>query len=158
MITTGRGDDVGVLFTVDSLCIYYLQPKLLLLLFLLPFRSAVSARKLQEKGGGEVGVGLLRESSSEYDTFLLDVIVEANAPPACYTILRQADKVRACLCVCVWGGAVCLAVHIDYFLFSSSLLSPPHLHRPSSFSSSTSPIVPPSGHQGLLQQPGRDGA
>lgn len=57
-----------------------------------PIGSTVSARKLQEKGGGEVGVGLLRESSSEYDTFLLDVVVEANTPPACYTILRQADK------------------------------------------------------------------
>lgn len=54
----------------------------------------MSARKLQEKGGGEVGVGLLRESSSEYDTFLLDVVMEANSPPVTYTILRQADKVR----------------------------------------------------------------
>lgn len=57
-----------------------------------PIGSSVSARKLQDKGGGEVGVGLLRESSTEYDTFLLDVVMEANAPPATYTILRQGDK------------------------------------------------------------------
>ncbi|XP_063888153.1 tyrosine-protein kinase hopscotch-like [Scylla paramamosain] len=57
-----------------------------------PIGSEVSARKLQEKGGSEVGVGLLRESPTEYDTFLLDVVVEANAPPHCYTIQRQGDK------------------------------------------------------------------
>ena len=58
-------------------------------------------RKLQEKGGSEMGVGLLRESSTDYDTFLLDVVVEANAPPYCYTILRQDDKVCVRVCVCV---------------------------------------------------------
>ncbi|MPC18246.1 hypothetical protein E2C01_011125 [Portunus trituberculatus] len=45
------------------------------------YRSIVSARKLQEKGGSEVGVGLLRESSTEYDTFLLDVVSTLSFVP-----------------------------------------------------------------------------
>ncbi|XP_045106296.1 tyrosine-protein kinase JAK2-like, partial [Portunus trituberculatus] len=87
-----------------------------------PIGSIVSARKLQEKGGSEVGVGLLRESSTEYDTFLLDVVVEANAPPHCYTILRQGDNVCVCVCVCSY---ICINKFFPFsiFIFTSLLSS-----------------------------------
>lgn len=38
-------------------------------------------------------MGLLRESSTDYDTYYLDVITEAGKSPESYKILREGDKV-----------------------------------------------------------------
>lgn len=57
-----------------------------------PVGSAFSIQKLKDKGGGEVGVGLLRESSSDYNTYYLHVVEEANALPVLYTIFKEGNK------------------------------------------------------------------
>ncbi|KAG7169408.1 Tyrosine-protein kinase hopscotch-like [Homarus americanus] len=57
-----------------------------------PVGSTFSAKKLKEKGGGDTGVGLLRESSTEYDTYYLDVVTDVNKPPVSHTILKEGNK------------------------------------------------------------------
>lgn len=59
-----------------------------------PVGKLFSAKKLKEKGGGEVGVGLLRESTTEHEKYKLDIIVEANKPPITVTIDREGGKVH----------------------------------------------------------------
>ncbi|XP_045617240.1 tyrosine-protein kinase hopscotch isoform X2 [Procambarus clarkii] len=59
-----------------------------------PVGSAFAAQKLQDKGGGEVGVALLRESSTDYDTYYMDIVEEASKSQVSYTILKEGNKFR----------------------------------------------------------------
>ncbi|XP_064122665.1 tyrosine-protein kinase hopscotch-like [Macrobrachium nipponense] len=58
-----------------------------------PIGSVYSARKLKEKGGGFVGIALLRESVSDYNSFKLDIIVHTDKPPVTHTVLKQGGQV-----------------------------------------------------------------
>lgn len=58
-----------------------------------PIGSVYSAKKLKEKGE-LVGAALLRESSYEYNTYKLDIIIEQDKPPMSHTILKEGGKVR----------------------------------------------------------------
>ncbi|XP_066947978.1 tyrosine-protein kinase hopscotch [Macrobrachium rosenbergii] len=58
-----------------------------------PIGSVYSVRKLKEKGGGFVGVALLRESVSDYNSFKLDITVHADKPPVTHTVLKQGGQV-----------------------------------------------------------------
>ncbi|XP_071541156.1 tyrosine-protein kinase hopscotch [Panulirus ornatus] len=57
-----------------------------------PVGEEFATEKLKVKGGSEVGVGLLRESSTDYEKYFLDIITEADKPPVSYTIIKEGDK------------------------------------------------------------------
>nr|ANA91281.1 Jak [Penaeus japonicus] len=59
-----------------------------------PVGKLFSAKKLKEKGGGEVGVGLVRESTSDHEKYKLDIIIEPDKTPLTFTINREGGKVH----------------------------------------------------------------
>lgn len=57
-----------------------------------PVGSAFAAKKLRVKGGEEVGVVLLRECDTHYDTYILDVMTGPDQPITSLTVLKYGDK------------------------------------------------------------------
>ncbi|KAK7084395.1 Tyrosine-protein kinase jak2, partial [Halocaridina rubra] len=58
-----------------------------------PIGRVYAAKKLKEKGGGAIGVALLREASDKYSSYKLDVTVENAKEPVSHDIVMEGDKV-----------------------------------------------------------------